>query len=76
MIPGSGISTGEGIGYLLQYSWAYLVAQLVKNPPANARDLGSIPGLEGSLGEGKGYLFQYSGLENSLDCIVHRDAKS
>ena len=75
-ILGSGRSTGEGIGYLLQYSWAYLVAQLVKNPPANARDLGSIPGLEGSLGEGKGYLFQYSGLENSLDCIVHRDAKS
>ena len=33
-IPGSGISTGEGIGYPLQYSWASLVAQLVKNPPA------------------------------------------
>ena len=33
-IPGSGISAGEGIGYPLQYSWASLVAQLVKNPPA------------------------------------------
>ena len=33
-IPGSGSSTGEGIGYPLQYSWAFLVAQLVKNPPA------------------------------------------
>ena len=33
-IPGSGRSTGEGIGYPLQYSWASLVAQLVKNPPA------------------------------------------
>ena len=76
MIPGSGRSADEGIGYQLQYSCASIVAQLVKNPPANARDLGSIPGLEGSLGEGKGYLFQYSGLENSLDCIVHRDAKS
>ena len=32
-IPGSGRSAGEGIGYLLQYSWASLVAQLVKNPP-------------------------------------------
>ena len=32
-IPGSGRSTGEGIGYPLQYSWASLVAQLVKNPP-------------------------------------------
>ena len=33
-IPGSGRSTGEGIGYPLQYSWASLVTQLVKNPPA------------------------------------------
>ena len=76
MIPGSGISTGEGIGYLLQYSWAYLVAQLVKNPPANARDLGSIPGFGRSPGEEKGYPLQYSGLENSMDCIVHGVAKS
>ena len=30
-IPGSGRPPGEGIGYPLQYSWAYLVAQLVKN---------------------------------------------
>ena len=34
MIPGSGGSAGEGIDYPLQYSWASLVAQLVKNPPA------------------------------------------
>ena len=34
LIPGSGRSPGEGIGYPLQYSWASLVAQLVKNPPA------------------------------------------
>ena len=33
-IPGSGRSTGEGIGYTLHYSWASLVAQMVKNPPA------------------------------------------
>ena len=32
--PGSGRSAGEGIGYPLQYSWATLVAQLIKNPPA------------------------------------------
>ena len=31
-IPGSGRSAGEGIGYSLQYSWASLVAHLVKNP--------------------------------------------
>ena len=34
LIPGSGRSAVEGIGYPLQYSWASLVAQLVKNPPA------------------------------------------
>ena len=34
LIPGSGRSPEEGIGYPLQYSWASLVAQLVKNPPA------------------------------------------
>ena len=34
MIPGSGRSPGEGIGYLLLHSWASLVAQLVKNLPA------------------------------------------
>ena len=33
-IPGSGRSAGEGIGYPLQYSWASLVAQMVKNLPA------------------------------------------
>ena len=33
-IPGSGRFAGEEIGYSLQYSWASLVAQLVKNPPA------------------------------------------
>ena len=32
--PGSGRSTGEGTGYPLKYSWASLVAQLVKNLPA------------------------------------------
>ena len=34
LIPALGRSAGEGIGYPLQYSWASLVAQLVKNPPA------------------------------------------
>ena len=39
-------------------------------------DPGSIPGLGKSPGEGKGYSAQYSGLENSMDCIVHGVAKS
>ena len=34
MIPGSGRSAGEGIGYPLQYSWPSLMAQLVNNLPA------------------------------------------
>ena len=34
LIPGSGRSSGEGLGYQLQYSWASLVAQLAKNPSA------------------------------------------
>ena len=34
MTPGLGRSAGEGIGYPLQYSWASLMAQLVKNLPA------------------------------------------
>ena len=34
LIPGLGRSPGKGIGYPLQYSWASLLTQLVKNPPA------------------------------------------
>ena len=47
-----------------------------KEATCNAGDLGSIPGLGRYPGEGKGYPLQYSGLENSMDCIVHRVAKS
>ena len=43
LIPRLGRSTGEGIGYPLQYSWASLVAQTVKNPPSSAGDMGLIP---------------------------------
>ena len=39
-------------------------------------DLDLIPGLGRSPGEGKGYILQYSGLENSVDCVVHGVAKS
>ena len=48
----------------------------MKNPPAMRVDLGSIPGLGRSPGEGTGYPLQYSGLENSIDCVVHGVAKS
>ena len=49
LIPGSGRSSGEGIGYSLQYSWASLWLS------CNVGDLGSIPGLGRSPGEGEGY---------------------
>ena len=42
----------------------------------NMGDLGSIPGLGRFPGEGKGYPLQYSGLENSMDCIIHGVTKS
>ena len=77
MIPGSGRSTGEGIGYPLQYSWASLVTQLVKNSPTMWETWVQSLGWEDPLEkEGKGYALQYSGLENSMDCIVHGVAKS
>ena len=65
-VPGSGRSLGQGIGYLLQYSWASLVAQTVKNPESicNAGDLGLSPGLGRSPGGGHGNPFQYFFLEN------------
>ena len=47
-----------------------------KESACNAGDLGSIPGLGRSPGEGKGYPLQYSGLENSMDYIVHDITKS
>jgi len=49
-----------------------------KEYACNVGDLGLIPGLGRSLGweEGKGYPLQHSGLENSMDCVVHGVAKS
>ena len=47
-----------------------------KESACNAGILGSIHGLGRSPGEGKGYLLQCSGLENSMDLIVHGVSKS
>ena len=52
-IPGLGRSTGEGICYPLQYSWASLVAQLVKNPCAMQETLVWFLGWEDPLEKGK-----------------------
>ena len=64
-------STGKVIGYPIQYSWASFVAQLVKNLPANWETCICLPEFGRSLREGEGYPLQYSGLEESMDCIVH-----
>ena len=53
MIPGSGRSSGERIGYPVQYSWASLVAQLVKNPPAIRKTWVRSLGWEDPLEKGK-----------------------
>ena len=52
------------------------MAQLVNDPPAMWDTWVRSLGWENSPGEGKGNPLQYSGLENSMDCIVHGVAKS
>ena len=58
----------------------FLGGSVVKNPPANAGDVGSIPSLGRSLGEGNGNPLQHSCLENPMDkeawqATVHRVTK-
>ena len=53
-----------------------LLLRLSKESACSAGDLGLIPGLGRFPGERKGYSLQYSGLENSMDCLVHRVTKS
>ena len=52
LVPGSGRSTREGIGYPLQCSWAFLVAQMVKNLPAMRETWVQPLGWEDPLEEG------------------------
>ena len=66
-IPGLGRSSGEGIGYPLQHSWASLVAQLVKNWPAMWETWVRSLGWEDPLEKGKANPLQYSGLETFTD---------
>ena len=61
--------------YLL-YTWDFPDSSVVEESVYNAGDPGSIPGLGRSSGEGLGYPLQYSGLENSMDSIVHGVTKS
>ena len=61
--------------YLL-YTWDFPDSSVGKESACNAGDPSSIAGLGRSPGEGKGYPFQYSGLENSMDYVVHGVRKS
>ena len=73
-ISGSGRSAGEGIPtpVFLGFSGG----STGKESTCNVGDLGLIPGLRRSPGERNGYPLQYSGLENSMDWIVHGVVKS
>ena len=69
--------------YLIIYIWSagnvsnvFPGGTVAKNPPTNAGDPSSIPVLGRSPREENGNPLQYSGLENSMDCIVHGVAKS
>ena len=68
-IPGLGRSTGEGIGYPLQHSWASFVAQLVKNLPAMRETWVQPLGWEDALEKGKATslsLFSFHALEKGM----------
>ena len=70
LIPRSRRSAGEGIGYPLQYSWASLVVQLVKKPPAMQKTWVRSLSWEDPREKGKA---TYSSIPawRILDCIVH-----
>ena len=77
LIPGSGRSPGEGIGYPLHFTWTSLVVQMVKNLPATRETwVRSLGWEDPSPGEGNRNPLQYSGLENSMNCIVQGVTKS
>ena len=76
LIPGSGRSAGEGIGYPLQFL-CFPGGSADKESACNEGNLGSIPGLERYPGEGHDNPLQYSCLENPMDreamwTTVHR----
>ena len=68
MTPGSGRSTGEGIGYPLQYTWPSFVAQQVNNPPAMQETWVLSLDWEDPLEKKNGTQSSILGLENSNGC--------
>ena len=61
---------------IIKVKWSFPGISDGKESDCNEGDLGSISGLGKSPGEGTGYRLYYSGLEDSMDCIVHEVAKS
>ena len=77
LVPWPGIEPRPSVLGMQSLShWTFPCASAGKESTCNVGDLGLIPGLGRSPGEGKGYQLEYSGLENSMDCIVHGVAKS
>ena len=81
LIPGSGKSAGEGIGYPLQYSWASPVAQMVKNLPAMQEAWVRSLGWENPLEEGMATHFSILARRIRMDggpwrATVHEVTKS
>ena len=76
MGPISSLPCLQSILHIYCRSWGFPHSSVGKESAGNAGDPGSIPGSGRSAWEGKGYPFQYSGLENSMDCIVHGVGKS
>ena len=74
MVQSMGLqTTGQDLAAEQQQQQQWLIG---KESACNLGDLGLIPGWGKSPGEGKGYPLQYSGLENSMDCIIHRVSNS
>ena len=75
LIPGLGRSAGERDRLPTPLFLGSPCGSAGKESTCSAGDLSLIPGLGRSPGEGKGYPLQYSGLENSMDCVVHGVAR-
>ena len=76
LIPESGRSAGRRDTLPTPVFFGFPFGSAGKESACNVGDLGSIPGLGRSPGEGKSYPLHYSGLENSINRIVHRVTKS
>ena len=58
---------GQALTWVAKFKGCFLGGSVVKNPPVNAGDAGSIPGSGRSPGVGNGNPLQYSCLKNSMD---------